>query len=477
MRKLLSLISLLFTLTLAQAQGVVITGFAPSYVGKTINASKVLDYFSQAKGLLATTTVRKDSTFTLVFESPDVQKIILTSGNNEGFILVQPNTEYKIYFPEKDKYTPYKPSGNEVEVAFLELDSTDINYKILGFQRWVDHFIGNNYHLKSRDSLLFAKGLDRFKTSVQKYYATDTNVYLKAHIRFTIAGLDNIPNAAERNRYEKYDFYIRNTPVYYNCEAYMTYIGDFYQKLIPRLSIETNQAVYEGVLHSSPSMIMKALATEYTTSNLQIRELVMIKTLSEAFNTGDFPQTNILTILDSLSQRALIKQHREIAKNLTVKLTQLVSGGKAPDMVLIESGKETKTLHNYSGKHVYIQFMDIESLRTEQELPLMKEIHSKYGNYVHFISIYKASELSELDEKQKKLLEQINWDVYGLPESNPIWKKYNIEAFPQYTLIDAAGYVVASPALAPTPNGQYQTIDETFFYLKKVIERDGEGER
>ena len=111
--------------------------------------------------------------------------------------------------------------------------------------------------------------------------------------------------------------------------------------------------------------------------------------------------------IDGYETCALIKQHREIAKNLTVKLTQLVSGGKAPDMVLIESGKETKTLHNYSGKHVYIQFMDIESLRTEQELPLMKEIHSKYGNYVHFISIYKASELSELDEKQKKLLEKI----------------------------------------------------------------------
>jgi len=471
MRKLLSLISLFFTLSLAQAQGVVITGFAPSYVGKTINAYKILDYFSQAQALLSTTTVREDSTFTLVFDSPDIQKVILNSGNNKGFILVQPNAEYKVYFPEKDKYTPHKPSGNEVEVAFLELDSTDINYKILGFQRWVDHFIGNNYHLKSRDSLLFVKSLDRFKTSVEEYYSKDTTIYLKTHIRFTFAGLDNIPNAAERNRYEKYDFYIRNTPVYYNSETYMTYIGDFYQKLIPRLSNETNQAVYEGVLHSSPTMIMKALSTEYTTSNIQVRELVMVKMLSEAFNAGDFPQTNILTILDSLSQRALIKEHRLIAKNLTVKLTQLVPGGKAPDIVFIEEGKETKTLHNYSGKHLYIHFMDIGSLRTEQELPLLKKIHAEYGSNVHFVSIYKTA---NLDEKQKKLLEQFDWDVYALPESNPIWKKYNIEAFPQYTLIDAAGYVVASPALAPTPNGQYQTIDETFFYLKKVIDREGE---
>ena len=45
---------------------------------------------------------------------------------------------------------------------------------------------------------------------------------------------------------------------------------------------------------------------------------------------------------------------------------------------------------------------------------------------------------------------------------------YKIESYPQYTLIDPTSHIVASPALKPTPNGQYETIDLTFFHLKKA---------
>ena len=467
MRNLLFLISVVCSMPTVFSQSVTISGIAPSYTGKTLEAYRIMDYFSLSEALLTSTTVNEDSTFSLSFASSETQKVILKSGNNKGFMLVQPDGDYRVYFPEKDKYSPHKPSGTEVEISFLELDSTDINYKVLGFQRWVDHFLGNNYHLKSIDAEQFVTNLDRFKTNVEKAYKEDSSIYLKAHVRFVLAGLDNIPNAAERNRYEKYDFYLRNTPVYYNSEAYMTYVADFYQKLIPRLSNEANQAVYEGVLHSSPSMIMNALSTEYTLSNMQLRELVMIKTLSEAFYSPDFPQTNILTILDSLSVRALVKTHRGIAKNLSSKLTTLVPGGKAPPIVFVEEGKETKTLFNYSGKHLYIHFVDPTSITSIKEIPLLKEIHSKYGSYVHFVTVYKAS---NLNEEARNVLKNIDWDVYGLAVSSPIWQKYGIESFPQYTLIDAAGYIVASPAYAPTPNGQYQTIDETFFNIMKMIE-------
>ena len=467
MQKSLLFLFLFLSIKSVFAQTVSITGFTPGYVGKTLSLYKIQDYFSMSEALLASTTVAPDSTFSLVFDSPIEQKVILKSSNNKGFMLVQPGADYRVYFPQKDKYEPFKPSGTEVEIAFIDLDSTDLNYKVLGFQRWVDYFIGNNYHLKNIDFKQFVSNLDLFKTNVEKAYKEDTSVYLKTHIRFTFAGLDNIPNAAERNRYEKYDFYIRNTPVYYDCETYMTYIGDFYQKFVPRLSNEANQAVYEGVLHSSPSMIMKALGTEYTMSNIQIRELVMMKMLAEEFHSQDFPQTNILTILDSLSERALFKTHRMIAGNLKAKLTELVPGGKAPEFVLIQLGKDTKTLRDFSGKHLYIHFMDPQSIHTKQELPLLTEIYNMYKDYVQFVSVCKEA---DFDDEAKALLKQFKWDVYVLPESNAIWKKYGIEAFPQYTLIDAAGYVVSSPALAPTPNGQYQTIDETFFYIKKTLE-------
>ena len=67
-----------------------------------------------------------------------------------------------------------------------------------------------------------------------------------------------------------------------------------------------------------------------------------------------------------------------------------------------------------------------------------------------------------------KRIQSLTWDKYSLSNSNSIWNNYQIESFPHYTLIDATGYIVSNPALGPTPNGQYETIDKTFFHIQKA---------
>lgn len=464
--RFLLLLSLILSTFLLRSQEVRILGYAPKYVGQSVNAFVIEDYLSYKEVRVGSAEVDEDSLFHLNLNIKETRQLILKAGNNYGQLLVQPNGNYSIFFPDRDKYTQFRPNGNEVELTFLSLDSTDINYKILGFERWVDDFIGNFYYLKSADSLVFAKNLDLFKNNVERVYAPDTSIYLKAYIRFVLAELDNIPNVAERNRYEKYDHYLRSTPVYYQCEPYMTYVINFYQKLIPRLSTEGNQMVYEAVLKSSPTLYMRALGTEYTMSNLQLRELVMIRSLAELYETEEFPKTNILTILDSLSQVARFSNHRMMAKNLIVKLQALRPGSKSPDFVLTQTGLQTRTLPSYEGKHLYIHFFDPESLANQMEYDLLNKLYEDYSPYVQFVSVYKEKELSD---EAKEAMKKLSWDVYALGANNSIWQNFQINAYPYYTLIDAAGYIVASPSLGPRPNGEYKTIDQTFYSLKKTL--------
>lgn len=460
---LLSLLSFCFILP---AQEVRITGYAPKYIGQSISAFVIEDYVSYNEVRVGSAEVGEDSLFHLKLQIGEIRQVIIRGGNNYGQLLVQPGGEYSIYFPDRDKYTQFRPNGNEIELTFLKLDSTDINYKVLGFERWANDFIGNFYHLKSVDPLAFAENLDRFKANAERLYAPDTSIYLKAYIRFVMAEMDNIPNSAERNRYEKYDQYLRSTPVYYQCEPYMTYVINFYQKLIPRLSTEGNQKVYEAVLQSSPTLYMRALGTEYTMSNIQLRELVMIRSLAEIFEMEEFPKTNVLTILDSLSHVALFADHRIMAKNLMVKLQELRPGVKAPDFVLITAGKETHTLQSYEGKHLYLHFFDPESSTCQLEFDLLHKLYTEYAPYVQFVSLYKEKDLSA---EAREALKKLNWDVYALGSNNSVWKNFQINTYPYYTLIDAAGYIVASPSLGPRPNGEYKTIDNTFYSLKKTL--------
>ena len=468
MHKIVFLLLLLSGSTFAQT--VTISGIAPAYVGKNIEIYEIEDYFSNSERLLNTVKVEADSTFSIRMVFPTIQKIAIKGLNNKGYIYVQPNAKYNLFIPEKDEFDPYRPTGNMIEIGFVDLDSTDINYKILGFQRWIDRFVGLNFHLRAYDQVLFSERLDGFKTNVEKAYKDDTSEFLKTYIRFSIANLDNIEHGAARNRYEKHDFYIKHTPVYYENDAYMSYIGNFYQEMIPRLSETANQAVYMGVLRNSPTEIMNALGSEYTLINLRIREMVMIKALADEYHSNTFPKTNILSVLDSVENHSLFKANGIIAKNIKKRLTDLVPGSKAPDFVLNGQGKETKTLYSFRDKYLYFHFVDPNNQSSQKELELLEGLHDLYSPYVNFVTIYRLND--SLQEQGLKRVNALPWTVYGLDAGNSLWKNYQIEAFPNYILIDATGNIVSSPALGPTPNGQYETIDQTFFSIKTVIDEE-----
>ena len=475
------LFSFLFVYGILNAQTVSISGHAPGYVGKKIEIYRIEDYVSNKKSMIASATVGADSLFSLTFSSDKIQKVIVKSNNNRGFIYVQPNARYSIFFPDRNIYEPIKPSGNDVEVGFNELDSTDINYKLLSFQRWIDYFVSGTFHLRNeKKDMEYVAAFDRFKTNVEKAYINDTSEnshYLKTYIKFSIANLENINNVAERNRYEKHDFFLKFHSVEYDNDMYMEYLTNFYKKIVPQLSNETNEAFYKGVLHSSPSMIMNALGGEYTLINRRIREIVMIQALSEVFYSNDYPQTNIITVLDSVADHSLFKANEIIAKNIRYRLMNLVPGAKAPSFVLTADSMETMTLLDLRKKHVYLHFFDPNSSENMKEIELIRELNEKYNKYVKIISIYKEGD--ELSPEAQEKLDKIEWDVYAIAPSNSIWDKYQIETFPHYSFLDAAGYVIASPSLGPTPNGEYETIHKSFFQLKKAWEFQNkpEGER
>jgi len=449
---------------------VTIKGFAPAYVGKKIEVYEIQDYLSFTEALIASSTVGVDSTFTIQFDASKTEKLIVKSNRNKAFLYIQPKGIYDVYLPEKDKYDPYRPNGNTVELSFYDLDSNDINYKILGLERWVDDFLGNNFYSKRASGLEFAKQLDQFKMNVEKAYKADTSKFFKTFVKFSIASLDDIQQSAHRNRYEKHDFYIKFSPVMYENDAYMEYIAKYYENLAPRLSFETNNNVYLGVLKSSPTLIMKALGGEYTLINLRIREIMMVKMLADVYYNGDFPQTNILTILDSVSNKAMFEGTKIISRNIKNRMLELVTGGKSPDFILTSPIGETKTLFSFAKKHIYFHFFDPTSIGNQTEFPLLFPLQLKYGKDVQFVTIYKKN--PNYTEQEKKLISSIKWESFEVEEDDPIFKNFQIQAFPSYVLLDAYGYVVASPALGPKPNGEGVSIEKVFFYVQKVNEEE-----
>jgi hypothetical protein len=448
----------------AQKETVTITGFAPQYVGKELSFNQIEDYYSQIESSFAKTTVKADSTFSVKFYLDKTQKIVVRGMNNFGWMYVEPNATYDIFVPDRNPIDPQVKTGNQIEISFFDLKPKDINYKILSFQRWTDEYMARYFPLKFSDPSEFVHKMDTFKYFVERAYKEDSSIYFLTFVKFSMAEFEDIQFSAARGRDEKYDFFIKPSPVFYENDAYMSYIKKHYKNLIPQLSNEVNNEVYLAVLKSSPKLVMKALGKDYGLQNLRLREMVMIQSLSEVFYSDDFPQTNITTIFDSLKRRCLFPENQIIAKNVYNRLTELVPGGKSPDFVLFKDGK-AKTHQEFKGKHLYITFYDPKSPNNQKEMVLLKEMHKKYINDVQFLTI--IIDNGDLTPKEKEELKSIQWDNYSLPSTDDFLKKFRVTNFPTYVLIDPQGYIVGAPALGPSPNGQYETIDKTFYYIQK----------
>lgn len=461
-----------------------VKGFAPAYVGQKIELYEIEDYFSMRESLLATTLVGSDSSFSFQFYNNKTQKIIIKSAKNKGFIYIQPQGKYEVFIPNKNPYDPYREQGNQLEISFFNLDSTDINYKILSFDKWINNFLGYYFPSKKMNGAEFASKLEEFKSNVEKAYANDTSLFFKTYVKYSIASLDDIQFVGSRNRYEKFDFYINGFPVVYESDIYMNYLSSFYENMLGRLEMEVNNRVYLGLLKNSPSLIMRALADEYTLrpvgasdpkkkqfpANTKLRELIMIKALADVFYSSEYPQTNIINVLDSVSKYSIFKSNGIVAKNLIYRLTELVPGSKAPDFALINSKGNLRSLNNYGKKHLYIHVFDPTNKQTTTDLELLKVIYQKYKGDVHFVSLFEKKD--KMTKKQKELIDGLPWETFFVENDDSFLKAYHVETFPTYILIDGLGYIVNVPALGPQPNGDRITIDKVFFDIKKISETE-----
>lgn len=448
-----------------------IEGFAPSYVGKKVAIFEIDDYMSMLTTKIATAEVKADSTFELNFFNDRTRKYKIEIGQNHFHVYTQPDAKYKLYVKESSPYLDKNATGIEVEFFFIDLDSTDINYKILMFEDASLNFLKRNYNHEAKNSTQFVEQLDTFKIEVHNFHKDDTSTFFRKYVRFAIASLDNLAFSGGRNKFEKYDFYIKPETVWYQNDRYMEYVLKYYENYASEISSELNESFYQGVIKSSPTMVINSLGADYALDNIRLREMVMIKMLSDVFYTGDYPQTNILTMLDSISNNGLFEENQKIASNIKYRLLDLVPGAKMPNFRLEVKG-ESKSKNDYKGQHLYIQFIKEGSSKSENDIELIRPLYDKYMRYTEMLTIVVTDDEDILNDPSAYIKKyKIGWETSFIRSDDEILGKLNVKTYPHYILMDAAGYVVAAPALSPRPNNEYETIEKALHGIHKKRER------
>ncbi|MBW7867353.1 MAG: hypothetical protein H3C31_03390 [Brumimicrobium sp.] len=468
MNKMLVFILSVFISVVGFTQTNTISGRANAYVGQEVKVYFYKDYLSLLKTEVARTEVKTDSTFQLNFSNYKTQKIYVEIGPNFFSMYVQPEGQYNLFVTPGTPYEGQGTTGVDAEFYFLELSPDDINYKILVFEDEQLAFLENFYGQKSVNPTSFVVQLEKFKEDISTKYKSDTSLFLKTYIRFSIADLDNLAYLGERNEYEKYDFYLKKYPVSYDNDRYMNYFTHYYQKYEAQLSNEAHEGLEKGIHAGSPSVVMNALGKDYTLQNVRIRELVMIDILSDIYHTNLFDKEGIIHILDSLSVKSLFPEHMEIASNIKFRLLDLVPGSSMPKIQFSVNGK-VKTLEDYKGKHLYIQFLSKEMKASLDDIKLLAQIQQRFGQYIQYVTVLVVDKNDPLLKNATSFIKEykISWDLAVVDKDDELLSKISVVKYPYYILIDAASYIVAAPALSPRPDSNYNTIDNLLINITR----------
>jgi len=449
------------------AQNDSIVGYAPDFIGKKVTLYTYDDYLTMTKVKLAEGEVSlKDSLFRLSNPVKFIVKGIIEIDKTESELYIQPNHSYNIGYAKPENMIQ-SFVNQKVEAVFYGLDSTDVNYKVLQYDQWLDKYI--YYHQLDIVKNGFIPYLDTFKMYAYEAYKNEKNAYFLNYVRYNIASMEQVKKTRknENVKLNTYLEYIKPYPVFAYNDQYMHFIKSYFPKDFEGYMPDVKASIYLALDHSSPTRLMKALGQDFFLKNVNLREMMMVRMLGDSYYKRGYNRGNIITILDSMSHFATYKPNAIASKNMINYLTKIEQGYPAPQFTIVES-TDTISISKYNGKFLYINFFASWNETSVKEMKLIKALKDKYGDYIDFLSF--CTDYASLDYKY--FMEQhpdYNWDIVFLGEKSEIAKQFNVKTVPSYFLINPEGFIALAPAKSPSPDGQYKSIENTFEYIASMM--------
>jgi hypothetical protein len=410
----------------------------------------------------------KDSIFHIPLINTGTFQGKIQIAKTEAPLYVAPNSTYEIYFPKAENQA-ISFQNQRTDIMFFGLDSTDINYRIVRHNQWFDAFVA--YHEKEIARGHFLAYLDTFSVYASDAYKEVKDEYFITYVRYNMAEMQQTfgGNKKSEARLETFLDYIQPFPVYYENDQYMSFFRGFFSQSFsdyaPTIEAEINVAIERA----SPTKLMAALKTDLFLSNPEVREVVMIDQLGKQYYQRNDQKRNILVMLDSLSKHAKYQVNATISKNVFNYLTSLEPGFPAPLISLDQGlGEDPITWRKYQGKFVYVNFFETWNDQAIAEMNILINLNQKYGEFVSFLSL--CTDKQEVTfTKFKEANPKMDWDICYIGQEAKLKDDFRVKMVPSYYLIDQSGFIAVAPAAAPTPDGEYESIDKTFFYIKKAL--------
>ncbi len=264
--------------------------------------------------------------------------------------------------------------------------------------------------------------------------------------------------------------YYNQKTIHYFSPSYMRLFNLMYKDFFNYYAHTKEGAQIENVVQEGRSVkkLNALLNMSVALSDSVLGELIVLKGINdELFNPRmpnqiRFPKLQMGIILDSIARFSPVNEHKLIATNIIkkAKAKSNITNEKVPNFELLSIDGSTKSLEDYRGKYIYLNFMRTDVVPAMESMDRLINFHKNHKNDIEIISVFTDEDVSDF---LKLDTAKYNWTLLHIGDSREMLDYFSLVTWPQFHLISPEGKLIVSPAASIRENFEirfFKLIDE-----------------
>ncbi|HNX21119.1 MAG TPA: thioredoxin-like domain-containing protein [Bacteroidales bacterium] len=419
---------------------IIIEGEAPFAANYEIRLITYTDYITYTPQKSASAKISPNGHFKLSFKANTIclAEIEINTSSAEFFLVPGYTYNFDISMDEQlfKMFNPADENGY-LQIRPKTIDTNDLNLKIQKFNYYFEFLVEEYLNQITIHKNHFA--FDSLEMKVKEKFPVEylpTNYYY-SYIFYTLGQLEAITYGKEPQK--TFNKYLNNDFILYDNPAYMTlfnYYYDNYLYLSPRIS----KVVLDAAINEKCDylMLFNAVGKDFSLVNEKLRELVIIKNLSQFIGNEEFNQDNIFKLLDYIVQNTKFSEHKIIADNLVKEVTKFDSGNNVPKFDFRYANGSKFNSKDFEGKWIYFQFFSTQCADCIREMLVIDELMKIHKDKITFVSVSVDADQTKFTQFRKRY-NQFDWEFVNFNQSYEWLKSMEIYSLPEYLLFSPDG--------------------------------------
>lgn len=456
-RKITSIFVVIFILTITHSlngQNASISGKALDYANKILVFYTIPDPVIHQKQEIATTRVESDGSFKVNIALIGATEIYSDLEKYCGTMIAEPGKKYTITLPSYSLRTSAEAHSIYFKPTLYWFglpgtDTEDLNYKVRAFVTdYNNETVKNSVAIYQQHSQTMVADIIQH---LEQKYANDRDAYFKTLKMYYYAELEHAVN--QRTPEVVIQKYFAKNPLQLSHPVYQRAFESLFTDFLRKQSQDiknrdlvriTNQGDYNG-------LIKYFSGKGYSGS---FAELVVIKGLNDGFYTGGFEKAGVVKAIEKAKSESTQPQLKQIARQVWEKLSIQSTTSKAPEIKLYNQRDELVNLSRYSGKFIYLTFINTRSKDCRAELDSLVSIEKRLKQILTVVSISTDNEFSSAKQLWKE--KGYRWELLNGSTQKELINKLNASIPPVFCLINPNG-ILQLPQ-APYPSRGFEPL-------------------